>query len=133
MSNINKLKNNQITLNAMVRKFLFVLVILAARHTISYSQDWQVPEDKTGKVASFKFDDVSHKNGEKIFQQNCISCHGTPGKNNFVQLVPPPGDPATDKFQKQTDGDLFYKITTGRGAMPSFKNTLTEEERWSVI
>jgi hypothetical protein len=65
--------------------------------------------------------------------QNCTSCHGIPGKNNFTKLDPLPGDPATDKFQSQTDGALYHKITTGRGAMPSFKDVITENERWSVI
>jgi len=97
------------------------------------SQTWEVPDDKKQKVSSFKFDLETQKKGEAIFQRNCVSCHGTPGKANFVKLVPPPGDPATDKFQKQVDGALFYKMTTGRGAMPSFKDVLTEQERWQII
>jgi mono/diheme cytochrome c family protein len=32
-----------------------------------------------------------------------------------------------------TDGEHFWKITTGRGGMPSFVKDLTEEERWHVI
>jgi cytochrome c5 len=26
---------------------------------------------------------------------------------------------AAEKFSKQTDGDLFYKLTNGKGAMPA--------------
>ena len=97
------------------------------------SQTWEVPEDKKQKVSPFKFDTETQKKGDVTFQRNCVSCHGTPGKANFVKLVPPPGDPASDIFQKQLDGALFFKITAGRGAMPSFKDVLTEEERWQVI
>jgi mono/diheme cytochrome c family protein len=32
-----------------------------------------------------------------------------------------------------TDGEHFWKITAGRGGMPSFAKDLTEEERWQVI
>jgi mono/diheme cytochrome c family protein len=35
--------------------------------------------------------------------------------------------------QQQSDGALFYKITEGRGPMPSFKTTLTEQQRWDVV
>lgn len=101
--------------------------------SLTFGQAWEVPVDKSKKVSPFKFNDETKKKGEAVFQRNCTSCHGIPTKANFVPLTPPPGDPATDKFQKQVDGALFYKITTGRGAMPSFKDVLTEEERWQVI
>jgi mono/diheme cytochrome c family protein len=98
------------------------------------AQSWDVPEDKNQKVSPLKFTEDTKKKGEVVFQKNCISCHGTPGKNDFVKnIIPPPGDPATEQFQKQTDGALFFKITTGRAPMPSFKDILTDEERWQVI
>jgi hypothetical protein len=110
---------------------LLTLLIFIPRHGLP--QEWTVSDEDNVKTAPFKFTDEIRKTGEKVFLQNCTSCHGIPGKSNFVQLVPPPGDPATDKFQKQTDGALFHKMTTGKGAMPSFRDILTEEERWSVI
>jgi mono/diheme cytochrome c family protein len=99
-----------------------------------YAQTWDVPDDKKQKVSPVKFTDETKKKGEQIFLSKCISCHGNPGKDNYVKaIVPPPGDPATDKFQKQEDGALFYKITTGRAPMPTFKDVLSDEERWQVI
>jgi hypothetical protein len=62
-----------------------------------------------------------------------MSCHGTPGKANFLNLVPPSGDPATSKIQNNKDGEIFYKVTTGRGPMPSFKSVLSTIEIWNVI
>jgi hypothetical protein len=117
---------------------MFKALILAVFTAIliepfTYGQEWVVSADKQSKVSPFKFDDISRKKGQATFIQNCTSCHGIPTKGNFVALVPPPGDPATDIFQKQTDGALFYRITTGHGAMPSFKDVLTEEQRWQVI
>ena len=57
-----------------------------------------------------------------------------PGKVTYLRsLNPQPPDPASKEFQQQTDGELFYKITTGRAIMPAFKNILSEEERWKVI
>jgi hypothetical protein len=97
------------------------------------AQEWIVPDDKKGKLSTFQFDENTKKAGEKLYTVNCLSCHGTPGKENFLKLVPPPGDPATDKIQHNTDGEIFYKLSNGRGQMPSFKNVLSSDEIWNVI
>jgi hypothetical protein len=121
------------TISKIILKILFLLFGIQFHSAISFSQAWLAPPDKMNKVSPFKFTVETKKKGAMVFQRNCISCHGTPGKNNFMNLNPPPGDPATDKFQKQKDGSLFYKITTGRSPMPAFKDVLTDEERWDVI
>ena len=117
----------------MIKNFLIATIFFSSHIIQAQTGPWVAPDDKQQKVSPFKFSDQTVKNGELIFKNNCTSCHGKPGKGDFVKLVPPPGDPATGKFQDQKDGALFYKITTGRGAMPSFKDVLTEEERWIVI
>ena len=33
----------------------------------------------------------------------------------------------------ETDGSLFWKMTNGRGPMPSWKDTLTDKERWELV
>jgi mono/diheme cytochrome c family protein len=114
-------------------KIFIFLFLFPAAGILALAQSWQVPKEKADKVGPRKFTDEVRKKGEILFQRNCVSCHGTPGRNNFINLTLPPGDPATDKFQKQTDGALFFKITTGRSPMPSFRDVLTEEERWEVI
>ncbi len=98
------------------------------------AQEWVVPEDKKDKKSPFIFTSETASKGESVFKQNCVICHGEPSKGTYNKgLVPSPGDPASDKFQKETDGALFYKLTIGRGAMPQFKDVLTEEQRWEVI
>ena len=116
-----------------MKKVFFIAAILAISIFRVAAQSWEVPEDKKARVSPFKFSAETVTKGQDIFKRTCVSCHGEPTKGNFQPLVPPPGDPATDKFQKQTDGALFYKITTGRIAMPTFKDILTEEERWDII
>jgi hypothetical protein len=34
---------------------------------------------------------------------------------------------------KVTDGEIFYQITEGRRPMPSFKNRLTQDQRWQLV
>ena len=108
----------------------FILLACASQ---VLGQDWVVPADRAARLSIFPFNDETRNTGEKIYMTNCSSCHGTPGKNNFLNLVPPPGDPATDKIQKNKDGELFYKVSTGRGQMPSFRSVLSGNDIWNVI
>jgi len=116
-------------------KFLILLFVLLFSHIflLKAQNTWEVPLDKAQKVSPFKFDAESVKSGEEIFTRNCAKCHGNVGKNNPAGLNPSPGDPAGEKFQKETDGGLMYKMTTGRELMPSFKDALSETERWQII
>jgi mono/diheme cytochrome c family protein len=116
-----------------MRGFLIALFIVQITAPGVSGQEWIVPDDKKARLSSFLFDDNSIKSGEKLYSVNCISCHGIPGKGNFLKLSPPPGDPATEKIQRNNDGEIFYKVTTGRGQMPSFKSVLTTTEVWNLI
>jgi cytochrome c5 len=97
------------------------------------AQTWVVPDDQKTVVAPFKFTPDMQKQGEQIYLKNCQSCHGLMGKDNWAKLTPPPGDLAKEKAQKQTDGELFYRITAGKIPMPEFRNIISEDERWWVI
>lgn len=112
--------------------FIFIVLRINA-FAQSTAPVWVVPEEVKEKVCPFHFTPETVKSGENIFQKNCKSCHGDPGKQNWAKIVPPPGDPASAVFQKQTDGEMFYRITTGKAPMPQFGNILSEEERWQVI
>jgi mono/diheme cytochrome c family protein len=116
-----------------MRKIFIILTILQFALNAVIAQDWVVPDDKKGRLSTFPFDDNTRNAGQKLYTLNCMSCHGTPGKSNFLNLVPPPGDPATDKIQHNSDGEIFYKVQTGRGQMPSFKSVLTTDELWNII
>lgn len=107
--------------------------LLCMLHMPLLAQEWSVPDDKKSRLSTFPFNDQTRTQGTKIFNDNCKSCHGDPAKANFQKLSPEPGDVAGTKFVKDTDGELFFKISEGRGAMPSFKNTLKTDEIWQVI
>ena len=48
-------------------------------------------------------------------------------------LPPPkPADWTSSKVAAETDGELFWKISNGRGAMPPWKH-LPEDQRWSLV
>jgi cytochrome c5 len=116
----------------MKKTFAIILILLT---TISvFGQEWLVPADKKGKLSPFGFTDETRRTGENLYNMNCKSCHGTPEMGNFqASLNPPPADPASIKIQQNLDGDLFFKITQGRGSMPSFKNSLSSNDVWNLI
>ena len=112
--------------------YLPLILILLISFKMS-AQEWVVPAENINKLSSFAFSDSTRKAGNDIYNTNCKSCHGDPGKNNVIKLVPSPPDPASEKMQVNTDGGMFYKITQGRVPMPSFKNILPTKDVWLVI
>lgn len=95
---------------------------------------WDVPADKKAKNSYVRFNDTTAREGEAIFVKNCQSCHGDPGKGNSLKsLNPVPPDLASVRSQQLTDGELFWIISTGRLVMPSFRNIISDDERWKVI
>ena len=116
----------------MKRTYLLLSMFLLCAFGVT-AQEWVVPAENNAKLSTAAFSDSTRKAGGELYLTNCKSCHGDPGKNNAVKLVPPPPDPASAQLQKNTDGALLYKITEGRGPMPSFKNTLSASAIWNII
>ena len=112
---------------------ILLVFLMSSTFTRSYSQVWEVPADQKAVKNPSALNNANVKAGKELYLINCKSCHGDPGKNNVLPLVPPPIDVASEKMQANTDADIFYKITTGRVAMPAFENTLTIEQRWKIV
>jgi len=98
-----------------------------------FSQEWVVPADQKNSVNPQEYNLANVKKGKELYLKNCKSCHGDPGKNNVLPLVPPPVDFASEKMHKNTEGEMYYKITNGRGAMPQFKATISDDDRWRLV
>lgn len=74
--------------------------------------------------------------GKSIYKTRCVICHGEKGAGDGPAgkaLTPPAADHTAAYVQKQTDGELFWKVSEGRGAMVGWKLILSEEERWSLV
>ena len=97
------------------------------------AQTATIPDNAKAITAPFVFSPESKDKGDQVYQTNCKSCHGDPGKANYAKLVPIPKDPTSAEYQKNSDGEMFFILSNGKGLMPNFANTLTEEQRWNVI
>ncbi len=112
-----------------------MLCFVALGQQAQQNPNWLVPPEEAGKLSTFKFDGEVAARGKVHFERNCAVCHGTPCLKNYIVLAPSPGDVCSKEVQGNTDGRLFYKVFNGKvgGAMPAFKNVLSETEIWEVV
>ena len=96
---------------------------------------WAAPASAVSMKNTAKGADAI-KEGKDLYNQHCKSCHGAKGKGDGAKadkIDISCNDFSTAEFAKTTDGELYWKTTEGRKPMPSFKDKLSDSERWSVI
>ena len=74
--------------------------------------------------------------GKELYAKSCASCHGPSGKGDGPKgqdLRPKPSDLSASTVVGQSEGELYWKVTTGRRPMPAFRKDLTDEDRWHVV
>lgn len=111
---------------------LFIAILLLSSQCV-FGQDWIVPEDQSATINPSEYNLENVKKGKDLYMANCKSCHGDAGKNNSLPLVPLPPDVTSEKMHLNTEGGLYYKITSGKGGMPQFESTLSEDDRWRLV
>jgi mono/diheme cytochrome c family protein len=97
---------------------------------------WIAPPEADKIVNPLKGNATATEEGKKTFTQFCAMCHGDKGKGDGVAglaLNPRPANYTLPKTQLQSDGVLFWKMTTGRPPMASYKDILTETQRWQLV
>jgi mono/diheme cytochrome c family protein len=62
------------------------------------------------------------------FKSKCALCHGPDGGGSSVGKTMNVPDLRSEAVQKRTDAELSQVISDGKGGMPSFKKSLTEEQ-----
>jgi mono/diheme cytochrome c family protein len=122
------------------RSFYWVIVLgLVAIVTPVFAHEktgWIAPGEAKKMKNPINPTKASIERGKEIYEKKCALCHGTKGDGKgpaSAGLNPKPTNFKDSHREKMTDGEHFWKITTGRGGMPSFAKDLTEEERWHVI
>ncbi|MGD8366168.1 MAG: cbb3-type cytochrome c oxidase subunit II [Desulfobacterales bacterium] len=81
--------------------------------------------------------DAGLARGHKIYQENCIGCHGPVGDGMGPAqpwIYPPPFNFTILKNREISGGILYYQIMNGitGSAMPYFKRELESEKIWDV-
>lgn len=125
------------------RKYTFIMLLLAAYllPVVAFSQQlqpepWDVPDEYRTMGNPVKKDSVSIENGSSLYKRYCAICHGRTGLGDGIrgkQMKTFPGDLSGKAYQSQTDGEHFYKTKFGRGEMPAYEKTLSDEEIWHIV
>lgn len=74
--------------------------------------------------------------GRATYEIYCDGCHGQAGDGKgtiALKFSVPAINIGAPSVQAQTDGELFWKISTGKGAMPAWKSLLSDEDRWRLV
>jgi mono/diheme cytochrome c family protein len=77
--------------------------------------------------------------GKEAFSHYCVACHGLDGQNTGVpfadRMSPPVPSLAGKDVQSYTDGQLKWIVDYGiwPSGMPGSKNTLSDDEIWSIV
>jgi mono/diheme cytochrome c family protein len=94
-----------------------------------HDPQWTAPSEDAGKVNPLAGRPETTAGGRKVFGERCATCHGETGQG--TAKAPDLTQPAV---QAQTDGELFWKISSGntRSGMPSF-SFLPGPQRWQLV
>ena len=109
-----------------------------------FSQNtWELPDDADKTMNPVPSSPESIAKGKELYFErnkgNCVFCHGDTGAGNEANLPRLRRKPADlsnkERMTAMTDGELFWKISTGiPQIMPAGENRMKEpEERWHVV
>jgi mono/diheme cytochrome c family protein len=97
---------------------------------------WDAPASAKGVKNSVAANAESIAEGKSLYAKHCKSCHGAAGKGDgpkAANLDVSCKDFTKADFKKQTDGEIYWKITNGRDPMPTFKSKTSNDERWEIV
>lgn len=129
-------------LTLKLRKFLFAAILLFTFVVVAYwifqqNKPWIVPPEYKALKNPLVPSPSNLNAARQIYSDECAQCHGEHGKGDGPEArthMPLPAD-LTDGKRMATvaDGEIFYQITEGRRPMPSFRNRLTQDQRWQLV
>lgn len=116
---------------------IIVLSLTAFFVSNAQTPGWTVPPASSSKKNPTPANKDNVATGKDLYAKHCKSCHGAAGLGDgpkAATLDVSCGDFSSKAFQAQTDGDLFYKVTEGKGKMPAFKKNIPDDnERWALV
>jgi mono/diheme cytochrome c family protein len=82
-----------------------------------------------------KDDPAAVAQGQKLFANYCVQCHGDDGHGNgpLADQMPPAPDLRHVSICRRTDGFIYGTLTAGGRAMPPMREGLSPAERWALV
>lgn len=100
------------------------------------SPSWRAPRREAEKQNPIPAEPASIARGKALYAGNCVVCHGPSGKGDgpkAIELNLKPSDLSSSHVAGESDGALYWKITSGHSPMPAFQKMIADEERWNVV
>ena len=100
------------------------------------SGKWLSPAPSAAKKNPIAPTQESIVAGQKIYSKTCALCHGKSGDADgpaVIELNIHPAKLSDPKLATESDGALFWKITTGKKPMPAFGKRFPETDRWHLV
>ena len=123
-------------LQSTVVVFLVVLIVSCNSTEEKSSAVWTAPKNASSLKTPFTITPDIELKGQQLYRLYCWSCHGRTGRGDGPAghlLDQKPANFRDKRIKREPDGALFWKMSTGKGTMPAFKEVLSEEERWSLV
>jgi mono/diheme cytochrome c family protein len=133
MKNISQNKSHRINFTFI---FFLVISVLLCTNSRAQSKTWAAPKESNDVKNPLAGNTEILPYAKVIYTTYCGPCHGSKGKGDGVAaagLAKKPADHSSDYVQQQTDGALFWMISTGRNPMPTYKALLTDNQRWELV
>ena len=102
----------------------------------SKSDKWVSPAPSAAKKSPIAATKESIAAGQKIYSKTCAMCHGKTGDADgpaVIELNIHPAKLSDPQLAGESDGSLFWKITTGKKPMPAYGKRLSETDRWNLV
>ena len=102
----------------------------------SMAEKWLSPAPSAAKKNPIAATPVSIAAGQKIYSKTCMMCHGKSGDADgpaVIELNIHPAKLSNPQLDTESDGALFWKITTGKKPMPAFGRRFSETDRWNLV
>jgi mono/diheme cytochrome c family protein len=107
-----------------------------ARSEEQSKDKWSAPAVEAQKKNPVAPSESSRAAGRKIYSKTCVMCHGKTGDADgpaVIELNIHPAKLSDPKIATESDGSLFWKVTTGKKPMPAYGKRISEADRWNLV
>jgi len=121
-----------------IKHSLYLIPLVLLSFTTISQDPWKAPESAKSikNPVSAKKQKASAKKGAATFKKFCVACHGAKGMGDgpgSKALTPKPANLTSLRVQDQKDGEIFWKISNGRGPMIKWDPIIKESDRWDLV
>ena len=119
-----------------------ILLLATAGRTAS-GDEWKAPDAERTRSNPVATTPKALQKGRALYQKHCATCHGDKGLGDGAaapfNAAKPPSLADPERLRALTDGEMLWKITTGRREedevlMPAMAEKIpAEEDRWKLV